>query len=65
LKQFHLILGYPRWGLLETDAEIERIRQKKISDLVQRKSEVTRRQELGGDGKPVVLTDETFENVKK
>jgi len=65
LKQFHLILGYPRWGLLETDAEIERIRQKKISDLVQRKGEVTRRQELGGDGKPVVLTDDTFESVKK
>ncbi len=50
---------------METETEIERIRQKKISELVQRQKEVEKRQELGSDGKPVVLTDETFETVKK
>jgi thioredoxin 1 len=50
---------------LATDAEIERIRQKNMSELIQKRNEVAMRQELGGDGKPVVLTDDTFETVKK
>jgi thioredoxin 1 len=50
---------------LETDSEIERIRQKKIRELLQRKNEVAKRHELEGDGKPVILNDETFESVKK
>ena len=50
---------------MATDAEIERIRQKKMSELIQKRNEVAMRQELGGDGNPVVLTDNTFETVKK
>jgi thioredoxin 1 len=50
--------------VLETDSEIERIRRQKISELVQRQKEVEKRQDLGNDGNPVVLTDETFETVK-
>ena len=50
---------------LETDAEIQRIRQKRMGELIQKRNEVATRQELGGDGNPVVLTDNTFETVKK
>jgi thioredoxin 1 len=50
---------------IESDPEIERLRLKKLDELVLRTREAEREQGLaGGGGKPVELTDETFGTVR-
>jgi thioredoxin 1 len=49
---------------MESDAEIERLRLKKLNELVLRRREAEKSQELGGHGKPVELTDATFGTVR-
>jgi len=51
--------------LSEADQEIERIRQKKIAEIIQRKQAVDQRRALDNSGKPLMLTDDTFNSIRK
>ena len=49
---------------LKSDPEIERLRLRKLNELIFRKREAEKGQALASDGKPVELTDETFVTVQ-
>jgi thioredoxin 1 len=49
---------------VDSDPEIERLRLKRLNELVLRKHEAEKGRALAGNGRPVELTDETFGTVR-